>query len=116
MNCPVCGERLREVERSGVVMDMCPSCKGTWLDRGAIDRIVAAERGAGAHASVAPRESGSRERGSRDDDHNHDHDRDHDDRDDTGEHERGALGQGGKPAGKRRGSFLQDIMGGLGGD
>jgi Zn-finger nucleic acid-binding protein len=112
MNCPVCGERLREVERSGVVMDMCPSCKGTWLDRGAIDRIVAAERGAGAHAPVAARESGSRERSLRDDDHDHDHD----DRDDTGEHGRGALGQGGKPGTKRRGSFLQDMLGGLGGD
>ena len=41
MNCPVCGERLREIERSGVLIDICPACKGCWLDRGELDKLLA---------------------------------------------------------------------------
>ena len=41
MNCPVCdGVRLREVEKEGVLIDVCPSCKGVWLDRGELDKLM----------------------------------------------------------------------------
>src|SRR4051794_8344132 len=41
MNCPVCSEsRLREVEKNGVLIDICPSCKGVWLDRGELDKLM----------------------------------------------------------------------------
>jgi len=40
MNCPVCDEKLREVEKHGVTVDICPGCKGVWLDRGELDRII----------------------------------------------------------------------------
>ncbi len=43
MDCPVCGERLKEIDRSGVMVDICPSCKGIWLDRGEIDKIIGVE-------------------------------------------------------------------------
>lgn len=34
MNCPICNDvRMREVEKEGVAIDVCPSCKGVWLDR-----------------------------------------------------------------------------------
>ncbi len=40
MNCPVCDGRLRAVQKYGVEVDICPDCKGVWLDRGEIDKII----------------------------------------------------------------------------
>lgn len=40
LNCPVCGTPMREIERFGVMVDICPSCKGVWLDRGELDKII----------------------------------------------------------------------------
>lgn len=41
MLCPVCdGVRMREVEKEGVMIDICPSCKGVWLDRGELEKIL----------------------------------------------------------------------------
>jgi Zn-finger nucleic acid-binding protein len=44
MLCPVCDERLREVERFGVTVDICPGCKGVWLDRGELERLAGMEK------------------------------------------------------------------------
>jgi uncharacterized protein len=44
MRCPNCGNRLVEVERSEVLIDACPSCRGVWLDRGELDKILVRER------------------------------------------------------------------------
>jgi uncharacterized protein len=44
MRCPSCGTRLVEVERSDVLIDACPECRGVWLDRGELDRILTRER------------------------------------------------------------------------
>lgn len=44
MRCPSCSARLVEVERSEVMIDACPECRGVWLDRGELDRILAKER------------------------------------------------------------------------
>lgn len=41
MNCPVCEDsRMREVEKNGVLVDICPSCKGVWLDRGELEKLM----------------------------------------------------------------------------
>jgi Zn-finger nucleic acid-binding protein len=41
MNCPVCeGSRMREVEKNGILVDVCPTCKGVWLDRGELDKLM----------------------------------------------------------------------------
>ncbi len=42
--CPTDGTALRRIERSGVHVDACPSCRGVWLDRGELDKIVGRER------------------------------------------------------------------------
>ena len=42
--CPTDGTVLRRIERSGVHVDACPSCRGVWLDRGELDKIVERER------------------------------------------------------------------------
>jgi Zn-finger nucleic acid-binding protein len=44
MRCPTCGTRLVEVERTGVLIDACPNCRGVWLDRGELDKILVKER------------------------------------------------------------------------
>jgi Zn-finger nucleic acid-binding protein len=41
MNCPICAVELMMSERSGVEIDYCPKCRGVWLDRGELDKIVA---------------------------------------------------------------------------
>jgi uncharacterized protein len=41
MKCPVCSDvRLREVEKDNVLIDVCPDCKGVWLDRGELDKLM----------------------------------------------------------------------------
>jgi len=40
MQCPVCNVELRVSERSGVEIDYCPQCRGVWLDRGELDKII----------------------------------------------------------------------------
>ena len=42
--CPTDGTVLRRIERSGVHVDACPTCRGVWLDRGELDKIVEHER------------------------------------------------------------------------
>jgi hypothetical protein len=40
MKCPIDGETLVIAERSGVEIDYCPKCRGVWLDRGELDKII----------------------------------------------------------------------------
>lgn len=40
MQCPVDGETLVMTDRSGVEIDYCPKCRGVWLDRGELDKII----------------------------------------------------------------------------
>ncbi len=53
MRCPVDNETLVMADRNGVEIDYCPKCRGVWLDRGELDKII--ERGmGGAPAAAAP--------------------------------------------------------------
>ncbi len=40
MNCPVCNVRLVMTERQGIEIDYCSKCRGVWLDRGELDKII----------------------------------------------------------------------------
>ncbi len=40
MKCPVDGSDLVITDRSGVEIDYCPTCRGVWLDRGELDKII----------------------------------------------------------------------------
>lgn len=40
MLCPVCRTDLHMTERQGVEIDYCPKCRGVWLDRGELDKII----------------------------------------------------------------------------
>lgn len=61
MDCPVCKtERLMMMERQGIEIDYCSKCRGVWLDRGELDKIVersTVELAAAAPALAAPRRS-----------------------------------------------------------
>jgi Zn-finger nucleic acid-binding protein len=39
-DCPRCGTVLTMSERAGVEIDYCPQCRGVWLDRGELDKIL----------------------------------------------------------------------------
>ena len=52
MRCPTCDATdLVMTERTGIEIDYCPKCRGVWLDRGELDKLI--ER-AGQHIDVAP--------------------------------------------------------------
>jgi Zn-finger nucleic acid-binding protein len=86
--CPTCKTPLSIADRSGIEIDFCPTCRGVWLDRGELDKIL--ERSAAAFAP-AP-ESPPRHAAHYDD------------------HGRGPWPQHGHYRGKRKKSFLSDIF------
>jgi hypothetical protein len=51
MKCPFDDSPLQVVNRSGVEIDWCPTCKGVWLERGELDKLIEA---AAAVAEPAP--------------------------------------------------------------
>ncbi len=69
MKCPVCKDtNLLMTDRQGIEIDYCPNCRGVWLDRGELDKLIErAEGSPGEH----PREAVRHERHHRDDDHRH---------------------------------------------
>ena len=56
MQCPNDGAVLVMSERSGIEIDYCPTCRGVWLDRGELDKIIdrAAQEFASPSAATAP--------------------------------------------------------------
>lgn len=110
MKCPVCDVQLSISSREGVEIDYCGQCRGVWLDRGELDKIL--ERAASSMAPDAVgaaggggrrRDDWSERRYERDRDDRHDrddryYDNDYDDR------------RYGHKRRKRRGSFLDDLF------
>lgn len=54
MQCPVDGATLVMSDRQGVEIDYCPTCRGVWLDRGELDKIIERSVPSGAAATAAP--------------------------------------------------------------
>ena len=52
MKCPIDGAELVMTDRSGVEIDYCPQCRGVWLDRGELDKII--DRSAASAPAPAP--------------------------------------------------------------
>jgi Zn-finger nucleic acid-binding protein len=105
MKCPIDGSELRISDRQGIEIDYCPQCRGIWLDRGELDKLL--DRNAQAQFAAPPTREGARSdepgRPYRDDDDRRYRDDDRrpydDDRDDY---------RKGKK--KRARSFLEDIL------
>lgn len=53
MQCPIDGTTLEMADRAGVEIDYCPQCRGVWLDRGELDKII--ERSGAAEPRAAER-------------------------------------------------------------
>ena len=131
MRCPHCDVALHMSERQGVEIDYCPECRGVWLDRGELDKIIERSHDelVGAAAAPAPtpamapppgpaRTGGDRPRdddryrGDRDDRHRDDRHRDgdrprYDDRQRDDDRDRRDPRYDKK---KKRKSFLEDIF------
>lgn len=85
MQCPIDGTQLVLAERSGVEINYCPQCRGVWLDRGELDKIIDRSTSAPAVAqTAAPSATSGYDR------RDHDH-------------------HGQKPR-KKRGGFLEDLF------
>lgn len=55
MKCPRCeSATLNERERDGIVIDVCQSCRGLWLDRGELEKLIA--RASRDYEELAPRQ------------------------------------------------------------
>ena len=91
MSCPVCRVPLTMSERQGVEIDYCPQCRGVWLDRGELDKII--ERSAQEYAAPAPAAPATNQPPPRGYDRDRDHDRHH-----------------GGYRHKRRKSFLEELF------
>ena len=87
MHCPIDGSQLVMTERSGVEIDYCPQCRGVWLDRGELDKIIERSVQAPPPPPPPPQRSFS----------GHDHRRDEDD-------------YGHAPRRKKRGGFLDELF------
>lgn len=58
--CPRDGVPLVEVERSGVQIDACPTCRGIWLDRGELDKLIDLEAAAASDDDFLSEVTGKR--------------------------------------------------------
>lgn len=54
--CPNCSSSMQNLSRSGVEIDMCPSCRGVWLDRGELEKLL----GGGRETEAAERSARER--------------------------------------------------------
>ena len=103
--CPNDNASMQSVQRHGVEFDFCPTCRGVWLDRGELEKLMAGSREEGGYdAPPPPREAPRRDE--RDyrayDDRRDDYERrDYDDR---------RRGDDGYKPRKRRGFDLFDIF------
>lgn len=56
MKCPHCSDtHLIMTERQGVELDYCPQCRGVWLDRGELDKLLDRAAGSGVMAGISAR-------------------------------------------------------------
>jgi uncharacterized protein len=55
MLCPICNVDLLLAERQGLEIDYCPKCRGMWLDRGKLEKII--ERSSAEFQSFPDREN-----------------------------------------------------------
>ncbi len=78
MNCPICQVDLVMSDRQGIEIDYCPKCRGIWLDRGELDKIIERSGGFDAAPDTPQRPSSPQyhegpPRKSHDDDYRHGH-------------------------------------------
>lgn len=121
--CPKCATPMRTIERSGIHLETCPECRGVFLDRGELDRLLDFE--ASWSPSDEPARPGGRDadrpgdgRRSRHADRGGEHPRYRDDDDDDDDDFRRGRWSEGRSDGRRpsrRGGLLSDLFENFGG-
>ncbi|MGH9269694.1 MAG: zf-TFIIB domain-containing protein [Ilumatobacteraceae bacterium] len=101
MRCPIDDTALSVSSRDGVEIDFCPQCRGVWLDRGELDKII--DRAANAMAAAPPPAD-------RYDDRRRDDDRRGYDDERRGYNDDRRSGDRGDPRRRRKRSFLDDLF------
>lgn len=92
MNCPRCTDtELLERDRDGITVDGCPRCRGLWLDRGELERLLARAAEEEFPRAGSTRHPGSRDTARQDPDLRHGKRPDYDD-DDDDDHRRHRTG------------------------
>jgi len=76
MTCPTCNEVLLISDKNGIEIDYCPKCRGIWLDRGELDKIIERSSAHYSNKDNYGRDYGSDNRGyDSDQNRNHPHKR-----------------------------------------
>ena len=104
MQCPNDGQTLVMATREGIEIDYCPSCRGVWLDRGELDKII--ERSSAAASPAGEPHAAPERRYDADDDHD-DRRRSYRPEGHGGDRGRGDYGDHGR---RKRRSFLDDLF------
>ena len=107
MKCPLCNVDLLMSERQGIEIDYCPQCRGVWLDRGELDKII--ERSTPSAAEPARDYDERRDREYRSRDYDDRRDREHRSRDYDYDHEK-RHDDYKKKKKKKPTSFLEDLF------
>ena len=102
MKCPNCEELLVMTERQGVEIDYCPKCRGVWLDKGELDKIIEKSTAAESNQNLKQNDEKRKQR--------HNDDDDDDDDDEGGFFNRGKGDNDNKAGGRRKGGFLGDLF------
>lgn len=71
MNCPNDNTTLQMTSREGIEIDYCPQCRGVWLDRGELDKLI--ERSTAAPQGFAPQQGQGQQQYRHDDDDDDNH-------------------------------------------
>jgi len=100
MKCPNCEETLVMTERQGVEIDYCPKCRGVWLDKGELDKII--EKSLSAESSQQLK--------SQDEKRSREHDDGDDDDDDEGFFSRNRRNDNKSNPNRRKGGFLGNLF------
>lgn len=63
MNCPLCVDEVLDVtHHQGIEIDVCPRCRGIWLDRGELDRLMGPTEPTGRATTAPSVDTGARDR------------------------------------------------------
>jgi uncharacterized protein len=79
LTCPNDGGGMQEINRNGVLIDVCPQCRGVWLDRGELEKLLSYMREDEQGYRSDERRDDYKREGYKDDDYRRDNDRYDDD-------------------------------------
>jgi len=102
MKCPNCDQTLVMTERQGVEIDYCPKCRGVWLDKGELDKIIEKSTAAESNQNLKQNDEKRKQRRNDDDDD--------DDDDEGGFFNRNRRDDNNENPNKRKGGFLGNLF------